>query len=158
MIPILLEAVKEIDAKTENAKENKKTTDSLLSVIKTMDKNYKALEQRVKTLEGCVKCTGKQKSSESSNIPVETINSLGQNSPNPFSEQTSISYTIADDVKKATIYVYDMQGKQKKSNSITTRGQGSLTIQGYEYVAGMYMYSLVTDGNEVDTKRMILTE
>jgi hypothetical protein len=32
------------------------------------------------------------------------------------------------------------------------------TIQGSEFQAGMYLYSLIADGKEVDTKRMILTK
>jgi len=33
-----------------------------------------------------------------------------------------------------------------------------LTISGSELNAGMYFYSLIADGKEVDTKKMILTK
>ncbi len=34
----------------------------------------------------------------------------------------------------------------------------TLTIDGYTLDAGMYLYSLIADGKEVDTKKMILTK
>jgi hypothetical protein len=86
------------------------------------------------------------------------IASLGQNVPNPFSSTTNISVNIPQNIQKAVIYIYDMQGLQKKAYKITASGNSSITINGYELKAGMYMYTLVVDGKEVDTKKMILTE
>ena len=48
--------------------------------------------------------------------------------------------------------------KQLKNIPIIDRGNGSVLIQGSELLAGMYIYTLIADGKEVDTKRMILTE
>jgi hypothetical protein len=50
-----------------------------------------------------------------------------------------------------------MQGTQLKSILITQRGNSSITIMGSELRAGMYFYALIADGQEIDTKRMILT-
>jgi hypothetical protein len=36
--------------------------------------------------------------------------------------------------------------------------QSNITINGSELIAGMYMYSLIVNGQVVDTKRMILTK
>jgi hypothetical protein len=43
---------------------------------------------------------------------------------------------------------------------MTVSGHGivDLVIEGRSLDAGMYMYSLVTDGVVIDTKRMILTK
>ena len=52
-----------------------------------------------------------------------------------------------------------MQGKQIKNFNIAPSfGYSSLTIQGGSMNAGMYMYTLIANGKEVDTKKMILTE
>jgi len=48
-----------------------------------------------------------------------------------------------------------MQGAQVKSYTITNRGNTSVTIDGYTLEAGMYLYTLIADGKEVDTKKMI---
>ena len=83
---------------------------------------------------------------------------LYSNIPNPFKEQTTISYFIPETSSRASIHIYNLQGKQIKQLNIESRGNGSVTINGYELTPGMYMYSLIVDGKEVDTKKMILTE
>ena len=45
-----------------------------------------------------------------------------------------------------------------KQVNIEERGNGSAVINGYELTPGMYMYTLIVDGKEIDTKKMILTE
>ena len=81
---------------------------------------------------------------------------LFQNQPNPFSTETQIRYQLPETVAKATLYIYDMQGKQIKAVDVAERGMSSVTIGGGDLAAGMYFYSLIADGQEVDTKRMIL--
>ncbi len=51
-----------------------------------------------------------------------------------------------------------MQGNQIKQYSINATGNGSITLEGGTLEPGMYMYALIADGKEVDTRRMILTE
>jgi hypothetical protein len=51
-----------------------------------------------------------------------------------------------------------MNGRQIDSMIINERGEISLTIEGGSLDAGIYLYSLITDGVVVDTKRMILTK
>jgi hypothetical protein len=51
-----------------------------------------------------------------------------------------------------------MSGSPVKTISIIQKGKGSIIINGAELNPGMYLYTLIADGKEVDTKRMILTE
>jgi len=55
------------------------------------------------------------------------------------------------------ITVYNMNGTQLKSIELHQKGDGSITVNGGEFNAGMYMYALIADGQVVDTKSMILT-
>lgn len=84
--------------------------------------------------------------------------SLRQNTPNPFSSTTEIRYALSENTQKADLYIYNMQGMQIKSISNLAKGVGSVIIEGSELSAGMYIYTLIADGKEVDTKRMILTK
>ena len=84
-------------------------------------------------------------------------NKLFQNTPNPFKEQTVIRFSVADGVKDASICIFDMQGKMLKSYPVQS-GMKSVTVNGYELGAGMFLYSLVVNGQEVDTKKMILSK
>lgn len=83
---------------------------------------------------------------------------LYSNIPNPFKEQTIISYYISEVSSTASIHIYNLQGKQIKQINIEEKGNSSVVINGYELTPGMYMYTLIVDGKEIDTKKMILTE
>ena len=95
---------------------------------------------------------------DNATIESELPATLHQNIPNPFSESTKIGYNLPNDIQTAYLCVYDMQGKQIKRVTLTERGENFLVIEGYELTAGMYLYALIADGQEVDVKRMILTE
>jgi hypothetical protein len=84
-------------------------------------------------------------------------NQLYQNTPNPFKEQTVIRFSLADNVKNAAVCIFDMQGKMLQSHPVQA-GMESITVNGYELGAGMFLYSLVVNGQEVDTKKMILSK
>ena len=83
---------------------------------------------------------------------------LYQNAPNPFSQDTQIKYYIPENIKVAQLCIYNLQGAQIKQILVVQRGEGSQWISGSELAAGMYLYALIVDGKEVDTKRMILTK
>lgn len=82
---------------------------------------------------------------------------LEQNNPNPFSEITEIKCYIPKNSVSAAIYIYDIQGKQIKKIQINNRGEVNATLLGSELKAGMYLYTLIIDSKEIDTKKMILT-
>ena len=82
---------------------------------------------------------------------------LYQNTPNPFNGQTTIRFQIADGAHSAYVCIFDMQGKQLQRHDLST-SDNSLTIDGTQLGAGMYLYTLIVDGMEIDTKRMILSK
>lgn len=85
-------------------------------------------------------------------------NALYQNNPNPFSTSTTIKMSLRSDVEQAAIYIFDMQGSMLKTIPFTDRGNVSVTIEGGDLTPGMYIYSLIADGKEIASKRMILTK
>ena len=86
------------------------------------------------------------------------VTTLYQNEPNPFTESTVICCDVNEDVVKADLYIYNMNGDQIAEYAVTSRGATSVTIDGGSLNAGMYLYALITDGKVIDTKRMILTK
>ncbi len=92
-----------------------------------------------------------------SSSPDPEYSTLFQNAPNPFAEETTIYYSLAETVGSATLFIYDMSGKQLRSYNLHGRGDSQINIIGGELEAGMYMYSLVADGNLIGTKQMVLT-
>ena len=90
--------------------------------------------------------------------PVADGNTLGQNAPNPFGKETAIEYNVQSMERSASIDIYDVNGKKLARYPITAKGKGALTVESEKLIPGMYMYSLVIDGREVATKRMIFSK
>ena len=84
-------------------------------------------------------------------------NMLYQNSPNPFKEKTVIRFRLADDAQNAAICIFDLTGKQLKKLPISS-GETSVSVNGWELGEGMFLYTLLVNGQEIDTKRMIITK
>ncbi len=95
---------------------------------------------------------------------------LNQNSPNPFAEQTTITYKLADTVKTAKMLFYDAQGELIKAVDLTSgrsrsddrgdeigecAGEGRLFIFADDLRAGLYTYALVVDERTVGSKQMV---
>lgn len=137
-IPMLVEAIKEqqliVESLQSEIKELKIITGSNTSILKSASTTV------------------------SSGTLANSLNALYQNNPNPFSKTTTIEYSIADNMQKALICIYDMNGKQLKCIPLYLNGYGNITINGSELKAGMYMYSLIVDEQLIDTKRMVLTD
>lgn len=86
-------------------------------------------------------------------------NILYQNQPNPFNEKTLINYFIkGDGAANAQIHIFNMQGTLIKTYHIRDSGEGRIEVSGSDLNPGMYMYTLIVDGKEIDTKKMILTQ
>ena len=83
---------------------------------------------------------------------------LFQNTPNPFSAGTEIQMDLPDTYRHAQVIIYTLEGKQVRTLDVTQRGKTTVRISAGELHAGMYLYSLLADGQLIDTKRMILTE
>ena len=84
-------------------------------------------------------------------------NKLYQNTPNPFKEQTIIRFSLADNAKDAAIFIFDMTGKTIKKLPIS-QGDDHVSVGGYELGEGMFLYSLIVNGLEVDTKKMVISK
>lgn len=86
----------------------------------------------------------------------ETI--LFQNTPNPFNQDTEISFALPESIQNASLYIYNMNGTQIDQIPLNQRGKGAITLKGKTLTAGMYIYTLIADNKVVDSKRMILTK
>lgn len=101
---------------------------------------------------------GSSKATLNGNLNNFETATLFQNTPNPFSQNTEISYFLPETTGSASLLIFDMNGTQLRVYDVAAMGNGSVTIDGSALSAGMYFYTLVADGQEVSTKRMILTK
>jgi trimeric autotransporter adhesin len=97
---------------------------------------------------------------DSKNERKANVNShatLFQNTPNPFDKESEIKMTLPDNIGTASVIIYNLEGKQVKHIDVANRGDVIVKVSENELAAGIYLYSLIADGEVVDTKRMVLT-
>lgn len=83
---------------------------------------------------------------------------LFQNNPNPFNQSSEIKYSIPSSYTSASIIICDLSGKLLKTIPLTQKGNGSILINSGELRPGILIYSLIIDGKEMGSKKMIITE
>jgi len=134
------------------------TQETDLIELKTLLKDFYQLQEHV------YKCCGTPKGGLHIPEQLEGLQFsqekaiLYQNTPNPFSSNTEIAYNLPVTAQQAMIYIYNLQGAELKSYSLTQTGLNTITVYGSELPAGMYLYTLVVNNEIIDTKRMILTK
>lgn len=81
---------------------------------------------------------------------------LSQNYPNPFNEITNVEVNIPHSVKVARLNVYDLTGRSLQNIVVEGRGPTSISVSRGDMHAGVYIYTLITDGKIVGHKRMMI--
>ena len=157
---VIPEVIAKVDSTGEKTIAYTKIIPYLIEAIKQQQIVINSLQEDIISLKSGSLGTKKNAVVTSDENFAETSvkTTLYQNQPNPFKENTEIKFYIPEIVKKANLNIYNMNGSPIKSFNITTLGAGSITISGSELKPGIYLYSLITDGVEIDTKRMILTD
>ena len=129
-----------------------------VELVPVLIQSIQELKQEISEMKGEGQITKAPTATAIESATAEAKSSmLYQNTPNPFNGQTTIRFQIADGAHSAYICIFDMQGKQLQRHDLST-SDDSLTIDGTQLGAGMYLYSLIVDGREIDTKRMILSK
>jgi len=130
-----------------------------IEMIPLLVKSINELSEELEDLKGTSRNRAKAQSEttgiEDSVSDVDMVR-MDQNKPNPFSESTVIGLIIPEKTQKAGIFIYDLSGKQIKSIPVSKRGETNITVYASDLSAGMYIYTLVTDGKVSVTRRMIV--
>jgi len=121
----------------------------LTSSIKELNEKVASLESELENIKG----EGISKDGNRGDIK-EVGFSMEQNIPNPFSNQATISYTLPNDAK-ANIAIFDMTGKFIREYNLPNQ-KGELVINSNDIGKGMFIYSLVSGGKIMETKKMIV--
>ena len=119
-----------------------------------------ALSQKVEDQQAIIDSMTTQRKQKSAGVQneLDLEPSLAQNRPNPFSASTVIEFTLPQTVADASIFIYDMQGKQLIKIPVNERGRSSVNVDGRQLGAGMFIYALIADGEEIASRRMIITQ
>lgn len=126
--------------------EKQQQIDTLTAQVEEMKQTIAELKELVAKLVGTGEISAVTKSS-----------SIDQNIPNPFSTTTVIPFQIDPGVKNASIAFYTEQGQLVETVKILERGKGTYTFVNSKS-AKIYLYTLITDGVKVDTKKMLVSQ
>ena len=139
MIPLLVESIKELKAQ--------------MATLQGSGGNSRMMAAPAAASSG-----GNGETSGIGGTVSASVPSLSQNDPNPFVDVTSVKMTIPQSAATALLCIYDMSGKQIRSDVIPGRGEVTVSVTSEGLGAGMYLYSLIVDGKLVNTRKMILTK
>ena len=134
MIPVLLEAIKEQQYQIESMQKMLSECCSSKNSPTQKSKNSIHNEEDMNN--------EMQKGKLYDNIPINT----------------EIKFEIPDNAISAQLMICNLNGVELKSYTLTQKGLGSVIIQGSEFVAGIYLYTLLINNQIVDAKKMVLTK
>jgi hypothetical protein len=124
----------------------------LVKAVQELSKQNEDLQKQIDELKAIV-----LKSNQQSTLNVSSA-ALGQNIPNPFSNSTTIHYTLPEKSLSAKIIITGKNGKILKEVNVSGAGNGTLNVNATTLSSGAYQYSLYIDGRLIDTKQMVLTK
>ena len=118
----------------------------LIQTVQQLDAEVKALRGEG----GLVKGMG----------PETGMGDFGANSSKEVQLSTNgsceIEYMLPDAVKSARLYIYSISGKLVDSCNIDVRGNGKLTVDTSKLGKGIYIYTLIADGQPIRSRQMIV--
>jgi hypothetical protein len=143
LIPVLIEAMKE-------------QNDLLEAKAQRIDE----LETRLAKVEALLDRLSLDNSTGNPQLPTTNIQltdaQLFPNQPNPFGDRTLIRYFIPEKANIAEIKITNLEGQLIRSIPLETMGPGQVQIDATNLSAGMYLYSLLVDGQLIATEKMVL--
>ncbi len=80
---------------------------------------------------------------------------LGQNTPNPFNNKTEIAYSFPKGDSNVIMMVFNLSGEKLKEFPLKEE-KGTVTLQANDFKPGLYLYSLISNNNEIITKKMLV--
>ena len=131
----------------------------LVAAVQNLDERVNTLEDPLALANSYLMENGGTDDISAPRLAAHNMNDciLYQNNPNPFTENTVIKYSVPEDAGDAWLYVFDMQGAMLKQLRLDTKTDRIILLGG-DLKPGMYLYSLIVNGREIDTKRMILSK
>ncbi len=127
-----------------------------VEMVPLLVQTIKELNARIEKLEGKDSKPAKAKTTGMESYAPDELCTLAQNDPNPFTTSTTIKMDIPSSVRNASLRIFNMTGKQVRSIQIEERGAVSISLSSEGLTSGMYIYTLIADGNVINSRRMIL--
>jgi hypothetical protein len=132
-----------------NSQTYQKQIDSLGTIVANQNAQIKDLQEKYESIKKCC---------ESNNIDLYEDVLLEQNNPNPFDQETKISYFIPERLNAPfTMIILDNKNNTIEQYPLTQNIPTTMTIFSKNYITGVYTYSIL-DGtrNIIKSKKMMI--
>ena len=128
-------------------------------LLKGMQQQQDRIDQLEQQLQNCCSNSSQMRISNPA-IAIELSNSiiLNQNDPNPFAEETRITFNIPESVNDAKIIFTDNSSHVIQTVKINERGEGQIVVYASNLTSGIYNYTLIADGKVIDSKKMVCSK
>ncbi len=114
--------------------------------------------EQLKTIQAqcCGSMGANSQTGSNSNAMDANQPSLGQNVPNPFSQNTIISYYLPINMPNAVITIRSMTGTALQTYKISSSGHGQISVSQGTLAPATYEYDMIVNGKIIDSKKMII--
>ena len=120
----------------------------------------KELKTELDDLKETVASSGTRKVNAATNIATNTLDegwgSISQNTPNPFTGQSTVRVSVPDDASDAYIDILTLNGASVKRIPVSN-GLSEVSLSSFEFAPGTYLYTLVVNGKVSETRRMVVS-
>ncbi len=124
-------------------------------IIDEQNDMIRKLSERMDALENGSTQTNNPSISQDVEISDPSFAELGQNQPNPFTNETIIKYSIPENSRSAAIVVTNQNGQVIKNISLDTNSN-QIVLKALGLSSGTYNYSILIDGVLIQSKKMVL--
>ena len=117
------------------------------------------LKTELDDLKEAVAASGTRKVNAATNIATNTLDegwgSISQNTPNPFTGQSTVRVSVPDDASDAYVDILTLNGASIKRIPVSN-GLSEVSLSSFDFAPGTYLYTLVVNGKVSETRRMIV--
>jgi hypothetical protein len=170
LIPVLINGMQEQQKQVQKQQQKIQKLQANLEQEKAekaaLEKKVNKLNEKVNQLAEQVNGVSesfKKADEESLNQKTATLSNedadqamLLQNRPNPYSNETVIPYYLPRNAQNANMLITNTQGQMLKRIRLEGTGKGELTLQTADLNKGQYQYTLIIDGRQIQTRKMIV--
>jgi uncharacterized protein YukE len=170
LIPVLINGMQEQQRQVQKQQQQIRELQANLEQEKAekaaLEEKVNQLNERVNQLAKQVNGVSKsfnKADEESLNQKTATLSNedadqamLLQNRPNPYSNETVIPYYLPGSAQNAHMLITNTQGQMLKRIPLEGTGKGGLTLQTADLNQGQYQYTLIIDGRQIQTRKMIV--
>ena len=124
-------------------------------MISVLTSAVNELHNEVQTLKEELAVLQKETPSKGSSMESSEKVILEQNRPNPFDDQTTIRYQLLEGMGSISLMIFNLTGDIVEEIPLR-ENKGEITISASQIGKGMFIYSLIDNGEVLATKKMVI--